>query len=45
MSRESETLKKHTLLLYMDIQFENTFQINNECLNTHHKHFYKQAYN
>jgi hypothetical protein len=45
MSRDNETSGKGALLLYMDIQFENTFQKNNECLNTYYKHSYKQMYN
>ena len=41
MSTDSETSGKYALLLYMDIQFQNTFQKNTESLNTHHKHSYK----
>lgn len=45
MSGDSETSGKRALLWYMDIQFENTFQKNTKCLNTHDRHSYKQIYN
>jgi hypothetical protein len=44
MSRDNETSGKHALLLYMDIQFGNTFQQNTVYLKTHYKHSYKQTY-